>query len=220
MSSISGPGASELLEAGRAIQRGLVTPDRTTLIASSHRSYTIAEKSALGQGTADAAELAALAQTHGKRLILFDMEAIAEQQHSVISSVLLGALCGAGVLPFPREDFETAIRKKGIAVATNLSAFADACQRAQSEPAPPRAHPAPPTPQIPIRALTPALQPLLDQVWGLPLPAQGLAFEGVRRMLDYQDPPYAELYLSRLERIAALEGSGLLTAAVARSLAL
>ena len=33
--------ASELMEAGRTIQRGLVTPDRTTLITSTHRSYTI-----------------------------------------------------------------------------------------------------------------------------------------------------------------------------------
>ena len=41
--------ASELVEAGRAIQRGLVTQERTTLIASTHRSYTIGEKSALGR---------------------------------------------------------------------------------------------------------------------------------------------------------------------------
>ena len=31
--------ASELMEAGRAVQRGLVTPERTTLIASTHRVY-------------------------------------------------------------------------------------------------------------------------------------------------------------------------------------
>src|SRR5208282_5099429 len=36
--------ASELMEAGRSILRGLVTPDRTTLIASTHRLYTVAEK--------------------------------------------------------------------------------------------------------------------------------------------------------------------------------
>ncbi|HKH33062.1 MAG TPA: hypothetical protein VKA80_02675, partial [Beijerinckiaceae bacterium] len=36
--------ASELMEGGRAIQRGLVTPDRTTLLASTHRVYSIAEK--------------------------------------------------------------------------------------------------------------------------------------------------------------------------------
>src|SRR5215210_456378 len=33
--------ASELMEAGRAVSRGLVTPDRTTLIASTHRIYAI-----------------------------------------------------------------------------------------------------------------------------------------------------------------------------------
>lgn len=42
--------ASELMEAGRAVQRGLVTGDRTTLIASTHRVFSIAEKSALGDG--------------------------------------------------------------------------------------------------------------------------------------------------------------------------
>ena len=32
---------AELMEAGRAMQRGLVSPDRTTLIASSHRAYAV-----------------------------------------------------------------------------------------------------------------------------------------------------------------------------------
>src|ERR1700749_5143037 len=36
--------AAELMEAGRAMQRGLVTPDNTTLIASSHRSFAVGEK--------------------------------------------------------------------------------------------------------------------------------------------------------------------------------
>lgn len=36
--------ASELMEAGRAIMRGFVTPDRTTLIASSHRILAVSEK--------------------------------------------------------------------------------------------------------------------------------------------------------------------------------
>src|SRR3984893_18456661 len=35
---------AELMEAGRAIQRGLVTPDKTTLIACSHRSLPVQEK--------------------------------------------------------------------------------------------------------------------------------------------------------------------------------
>ena len=38
---------SELLEAGRALEGGLVTPERTTLISPTHRVMTIEEKSAL-----------------------------------------------------------------------------------------------------------------------------------------------------------------------------
>jgi indolepyruvate ferredoxin oxidoreductase beta subunit len=61
---------------------------------------------------------------------------------------------------------------------------------------------------------------------------QPLALEGARRAIDYQDPAYAALYLTRLERVRAADegaragarGAGgepwALTAAVARSLAL
>src|SRR6476620_3038782 len=49
--------ASELMEAARAVQRGLVTADRTTLIASTHRVWSITEKTALGDGRVSAAAL-------------------------------------------------------------------------------------------------------------------------------------------------------------------
>src|SRR5579872_2816373 len=45
--------AAELMEAGRAILRGFVDRDRTTLIASTHRIYAISEKSAMGDGLAN-----------------------------------------------------------------------------------------------------------------------------------------------------------------------
>lgn len=226
--------ASELAEAGRAIQRGLVDRERTTLIASSHRSYTISEKSAMGQGAADTAGLIALARAQAKRLILLDMEALAQRHHSVISSVLLGAICGSGVLPFGRPAFEAAIAKSGISVATNLQAFGEACERAEhGDAAAIEGHDAAPSPDpaggIPARARTPAVQPLLDRVRGLPDAVQALALEGARRAIDYQDPAYAALYLSRLERIRGLDecarprlggNDWTLTAAVARSLAL
>src|ERR1700751_1614899 len=66
--------ASEVAEAGRAIARGLVSPERTTLISSTHRSYAIGAKSALGRGITDRRELLELGRSQGKRAILFDME--------------------------------------------------------------------------------------------------------------------------------------------------
>ncbi len=227
--------ASELVEAGRAVQRGLVTPDRTTLIASSHRSFVISEKSAMGQAMADEAGITGLLRAQARRLVLFDMDAVAERHHSVISSVLLGAICGSGVLPFARQSFEEAIEKSGIAVSTNLAAFADACRRAGcgdeagSTVGDPAA--ALPESELPVRARSPALQSLLDRVRRLPESVRALALAGVRRAIDFQDPAYAELYLTRLERVSMLDerrsrgerGVGndrALTVAVARSLAL
>lgn len=219
--------ASELVEAGRAIQRGLVSQDRTTLIASTHRSYAIAEKSAMGDGAADAGELIELVRQQGKRVILFDMEQIAQRHHSVISAVLLGAICGAGALPFSRQAFEEAITRSGLAVKTNLAAFEDARAQAERGGAPVTAAKAAASlAPLPARARALRLQPLLDRVRRLPVAVQPLALEGVRRTLDFQDPAYARAYLERLERIAALEGPPqgtqalALTEATGRALAL
>jgi indolepyruvate ferredoxin oxidoreductase beta subunit len=220
--------ASELAEAGRAIQRGLVTSDRTTLITSTHRTYAIGEKSSMGRGAVDTEGLTDLVRSQAKRLVLFDMEETAERNHSVISSVMLGALCGAGVLPFRKSNFQETIKKSGIAVATNLAAFEDAYQRAQRGDSGFTGKVASTLSQdVPSQARTPRLQPLLDRIKRLPPIVQPVVLEGTRRALDYQDPAYADAYLDRVERIAALEArlwadasSYTLLEAAARSLAL
>jgi indolepyruvate ferredoxin oxidoreductase, beta subunit len=220
--------ASELAEAGRAIQRGLVTPDRTTLISSTHRSYAIGEKSAMGQGAVDAEQLTDLVRSQAKRLVLFDMEETAERHQSVISSVLLGALCGSGVLPFRKQTFQDEIQKSGIAVKANLAAFEDACQLAQrGDSGFTGKAKSKMWREVPAQSRTPALQPLLDRVRRLPPAVQPLVLEGARRSIDYQDPAYAALFLDRVERIAALEArsradarSYALLESTARSLAL
>jgi indolepyruvate ferredoxin oxidoreductase beta subunit len=219
--------ASELAEAGRAVQRGLVTPDRTTLIASSHRSYAIGEKMAMGRGAVDSAGLTELVREQAKRVILFDMNAVAEQHRSVISSVLLGALAGTGVLPFRKEAFAAAIKKSGIAVATNLAAFEDAFERAArgDTQAQPQASDGG-FEAVPAHARSPRTQLLLDRVRKLPPAIQPVVLAGVRRALDYQDVRYAELYLQRMDRVLAIEtaraaASGFtLAEATARGLAL
>ena len=48
--------ASELMEAGRAIQRGLITPDRTTLVASINRVFSMTEKVAMADGRVERRE--------------------------------------------------------------------------------------------------------------------------------------------------------------------
>src|SRR5690606_1036788 len=92
--------ASELMEAGRAVQRGLITPDRTTLIASTHRVYSMTEKMSMGDGRVDSEKLIGRTRAAAKRSIFFDMASTAEANGSVISAVLFGALAATGTLPF------------------------------------------------------------------------------------------------------------------------
>jgi indolepyruvate ferredoxin oxidoreductase beta subunit len=122
--------AAELMEAGRAIMRGFVTPDRTTLIASSHRIAAVSEKIEPGDGRASSPKVLAAAEAASKRFVTFDMERIAAQAGSVVSASLLGALAGCGALPFPRESYEAAIGAGGRGVKQSLAAFAGAYERA------------------------------------------------------------------------------------------
>lgn len=206
--------ASEIMEAGRAMQRGLVT-DRTTLIASSHRIFAIQEKSHMGDGRVDAAEVRELARQHAGRYIEFDMQALAEANGSVISAAMLGALCGSGALPFAIEHYRQAILASGIEALPSTRAFEAAREAAGGALPVPGA-----SGQAPPRALAPVWEERIAA--RVPAPAQAVAREGVRRLIDYQDSAYATLYLDRLEAVAALEpqSESSLTESVARGLAL
>ena len=220
--------ASEWMEAGRAINRGLVTKDRTTLIASSHRDYTIGEKMALGDGRVSSRELFDVATAAAAKLILFDMAEIAEQAGGRISAVIFGSIAGAGVLPWPEVVYQDAIRESGVGVEGSLAAFeagraavAAALQRPPVPPWPPNGE-AIDASDYRLDALSPSLRTRLADRF--PAELRDLLGMGAARLADYQDTAYASLYLDRMERILALEprgpGKPALTAATARALAL
>jgi indolepyruvate ferredoxin oxidoreductase beta subunit len=187
--------ASELLEAARALQNGYVTPDRTTLIASTHRIYTTMEKMAMGDGRIDAERLAKAAQALARRALLFDLQKLASDAGTVISATLFGALAGSGALPLSRTACETAIRASGKGAEASLRGFAAAYAHAAGEP----------------EALGPAetkrrtAQPLERVRGAFPAETHAILEEGAARCAGYQDLGYAKLYLDRLEPIAKLE---------------
>jgi len=195
--------AAELMEAGRAIQRGLVTPERTTLIASSHRAYAILEKSAMGNGIADPDKVHEAARVAALRYLCFDMASLAEENGSVISASLFGALAGAQVLPFGREAFEAAIRRAGVGVESSLRAFAAAFERAHKPERTRReeAHAF----EFPT-ARNPSVNALLAEIrQEFPAPAHLFLVEGVRKLIDYMDLSYAHDYLRRVRAVAVLD---------------
>lgn len=210
--------ASELMEAGRAIARGLVTPERTTLIASSHRIFAIGEKSAMGDGAFSAATVLEACARSARRFVLADLQALAAAHGSVISATLLGALAGSGALPFARTDYEGAIARAGVGVKASLAAFGAGLTVAGASPT----HPGPAS-HAPARATTSPAS-LAGRVTRLPEAARAVARLGVERLVDYQDRVHAARYLDRVEAVAAAEaalgGEGALTSAAARHLAL
>ena len=123
---------SELMESGRAIQRGFATPDRTTLITSTSRVYSIDERMSMGDGRVDDDELLAAAGRASQRLVAADFAAMADAAGSVISASLFGAVAGSGALPFTREQFEAPIRAFGKSVEPSLAAFSSGFDAAVS----------------------------------------------------------------------------------------
>ena len=196
--------ASELIEAGRAMQNGFVTPNCTTLIASTHRVFAMAERTAMGDGRFDGARVVKAAESLAQRSILFDMEAMAREHDSVINSVLLGAIAGTNSLPIPAEGFEAAIRDTGRAVEANLNAFRDGFAAVEGGGGTALV----PDSDLkrPWRADPPMVEQLQHRVREeFQGPARAILREGVNRLFEYQNRAYAELYLQRLTRVDQAE---------------
>lgn len=201
--------ASELMEAGRAIQRGIVTPERTTLVASTHRVYAMTERIAMADGRVDETALVSACRAAAQRFIGFDMMALAEREGSVISAALFGALAATGALPFPRAAFERTIEEGGVGVKSSLRAFAAAFA----------GEPAPPPPQTGPAAATPALAD--GPAAAVPPELRDIVRAGLDQCRDWQDSRYAQRYLARLQPIIVLDRAPFLLAAeTARQLAL
>jgi indolepyruvate ferredoxin oxidoreductase, beta subunit len=188
--------ASELIEAGRAMQNGFVSPERTTLIASTHRIYATVEKMQMADGRFESGRVLDAAAQLAKSAVLFDMRKLAQESGTVINAVLFGAMAGSGVLPLSRERCEQAIRRGGRGAEASLRGFAAGYDIAA------RQRPAPAEPPPPKRATE------LQEVLQL----------GRERLRDYQGERYAALYEERMK--AFLGGDAKLAAEVARQLAL
>lgn len=195
--------AAELMEAGRSVMRGLVTPERTTLIASTHRSYAVGEKERPGDGTGNPVTVVDATDFAARRTVAFDMERLATRAGSVISSPLFGALAAADVLPFSKDAFEATIRAGGKGVNASLTAFRVAYGRASSQPRDEvRSAPLKRFDPLPAANGHPVLDALVRRIRDeFPAELHAILYAGVKRLTDFQDAAYAVTYL---ERIAAL----------------
>jgi indolepyruvate ferredoxin oxidoreductase beta subunit len=222
------------MEGGRAIQRGLVTPDRTTLLASTHRVFSIAEKSALGDGRVDSDALLAHAAAAAKRFVRFDMAgggrgerqrhrrgALRRARRHRRAAVQPGSVRGddrpqrrrrrqqpegvraacaqvqGGAVDAPAP---AAVPLHGDIVAQPCGGRARRRDRGAagiSSTAPPRGAAAASlgVASVPAGALDPRSGRCSARIEGeFPAQLRRCCAKGVRRLIDYQDPAYAELF--------------------------
>ena len=187
--------ASEFVEAGRAMQNGYVTPERTTLVASTHRIYSTLEKMAMGDGRYDQDRLRKAAAAMAKRPVLFDMAELAAQSGTVINAVLFGALAGSGALPLSREACEEAIRRHGKGAEASLRGFTAGWAHATGERR--------------------EAERAANKHWAgkasdraraeFPTEVHAILDEAVARLTRYQDAAYADLYLDRMAQVLKAE---------------
>ena len=196
--------ASELVEAARAVAGGLITPDRTTVIASTHRVYTMPEKIAPGDGRIGGATVRQALESRAKRAVMFDLDVLARRCGVPIGAALLGALAGAELLPIPHAAFEDAIRAGGHEIDNNLYAFDLALDAARRDAG------------AMVSAGRGPVRPAESEPF--PVEARPVIAAGVDRLTDYQGRGYARLYLRRLKPYAA--GDSVLCRDLARELAL
>lgn len=193
--------ASEYMEAGRSILRGIVTPDLTTLIASNHRALAIVEKMAPGESVADSGAVTEAIGVAAKREVIYDMNALAVAHGSVISAALFGSLAASGALPFKRESYHEVIRSGGKGVEASLRTFDAAFARTEAGEAPAFVGTAPVT-GLPARLTSATADRLLQGLrQDLPVEAQAMAFLGLRKVVEFQDIAYGDEYLSLLAQL-------------------
>ena len=183
--------ASELVEALRIVQTGMVSADRTVLVASTSRALTTTEKMAQGDARLDTDRLLAVAREMSRKLVAFDMDDAARRAGTIVSAVMFGALAASGVLPFRRDQFEAVIRASGVGVDANVRGFAQGFASIDAEA--PKATP------------TVAFPRADDQSDRFPAEVRDIVGLGIVRQRAFQDRAYAALYGERVGRVLAAE---------------
>ena len=205
--------SSELLETARQIGNGLASNDRTLVISASSRALTTAEKMTMGDGRRPEGPLLDVIAAHSQRHHVMDMARMCQESGTLVSAVMLGAIAGSGLLPFTRENYETVLAGPSKAAQASLRGFASAFdlvarQREQAQyveqvmkPTAPALSPAPSASESSSADLP---DDIAAQFPALLHPLMGLAHQ---RLVEYQGPAYARLYVQRLERLRDAESA-------------
>lgn len=212
--------ATELLETMRMVNAGYVTPDRTTLIASTHRAYTVDEKSVMDDGRLDPEPMVSASRSFAKTSMIQDISAVARDAECHLNSVVMGLIAGSKALPLTEDVCREAIQRGKRASEANLRGFEAGLALAKDATPIPDLISGRPGTAVASPAPVATRLAASEETSFLPGEAAGLAAEGMRRLTDYLSRAYAESYLSHLRRISQYtNATPELLAALARHMA-
>ena len=181
--------AMEPTEAGRAIERGFVT-DFTTVITTTERVYSTAEKVSAGDGRINVTPVIEAIDKAAKNLIQLDIEALSAGSAARGNAITFGAVIGSGILPLSPEDCREAITSKGVAVDSNLTGFDIGLKAAREDIKPESKDTSHIYKKAPVQ--------FNSEISAFPELAQEIISHGIARLVDYQGLTYAYQYLQRL----------------------
>lgn len=174
---------SELVEAARMLEAGFVSPERTTLIASHSRTYAIAEKIQMADGRYDTTAIENAARSLSHRCCLIDLQTLADENQTYISTTLFAAAAVSGTLPWDVSSSRALLEGSGNLVGFDAAAAAVQTafdnQDAAVETVPIKNH---------------ADHSVDDNL-------DSLTRYAIAMLTDYQDAAYAELYKLRMQKL-------------------
>ena len=195
--------SSELLETTRQIGNSMSSATRTRVISASNRSFTTQERMQMSDGRTDSATLLEIVRAHSREHHVFDMGEMARTSGTIVSAVMLGAIAGSGLFPFPRAAFEATIRAGGKGTEASLRGFASGFEVLQGQLTQARqVHQLLGDEEEP-NSFTTTLP--TDVATLFPPQVHTLLALGHARLLDYQGPAYAARYIARLKQVLQAE---------------
>ncbi|WP_322866210.1 indolepyruvate oxidoreductase subunit beta family protein [Aquicoccus sp. G2-2] len=182
--------SSELIETARAMAAGFVSPRLTTLISSTARFYSTAEKIIPGDGRYCEDNVRKAAAEMAKAHYLLDLGKLAEENGTFVSATMFGALAGSGVLPWPVEQSRALLSDARSRAGFDAAVAAIAALKG-GEPA-----------EMPEAAALQAAV-IAPGMAGLPESLRKVVTLGVERVTDYLDVAYGDEFLDRVRGLIA-----------------
>ena len=206
--------AQEFLELGLILEQGYGSSEKTTIVSSTHRIYSTLEKMPVGRGIYSDESLLRFANAFSKRFIGLDALELAKQNgmdELGINAILMGSLAASGAIPVGEGSFLKAIEGANVAIANNIKAFrigwdyTKKLKHSEEELKPKRhgwdAFVSERSEKLNGGNKEVYKELLSEALRTYPIHLKEIFAEAIFRLIDYQNPRYAEKYLNDIGEI-------------------